>query len=50
MQNATFWFLLAMGLLLVFTHRENLKRLVQGNESRFEKVRLLHRFFAKKNS
>ncbi len=43
-----FWFLLIMGIFLMFTHRSNLKKLMQGNESRFEKARLLHRLIKKK--
>lgn len=42
-----FWFLLLMGLLLTFTHRENIKKLFQGRESRFEKARLLKKLFSK---
>lgn len=45
LQEPTFWFLVSMGLLLIFTHRENLRKLLQGEESRFEKARLLHRLF-----
>lgn len=47
-QHDMFWFLLVMGLFLMFTHRANLKKLMQGKESRFEKARLLHRFLNKK--
>ena len=47
-QDATFWFLVFIGVLLIFTHRENLKRLLQGSESRFEKARLMHRLLNKK--
>lgn len=36
-------FALAAALFLAFTHRGNLARLRAGNESRFERVRLLHR-------
>lgn len=36
-------FALAVAALLIFTHRANLARLRAGTESRFEKVRLLHR-------
>jgi len=43
-----FWFLLAMGFFITFTHRENLRKLLQGKESRFEKARLLHKLFNKK--
>lgn len=36
-------FAIAVTLLLLFTHRANVARLRAGTESRFEKVRLLHR-------
>ena len=36
-------FALAAALLVLFTHRGNLQRLRAGNESRFERVRLLRR-------
>lgn len=36
-------FAIASSLLLLFTHRANLARLLAGNESRFDKARLLHR-------
>jgi acyl phosphate:glycerol-3-phosphate acyltransferase len=36
-------FAIGVALLLLFTHRANLARLRAGTESRFEKVRLLHR-------
>lgn len=36
-------FCAAIGLLLVYTHRGNLRRLRLGTESRFDKARLLHR-------
>ena len=32
------YFTLAVGLFLIFTHRSNFKRMIQGNENRFEKV------------
>lgn len=44
---ARLWFALAIALFLVFTHRSNLQRLRQGNESRFDKIRLLHRLRAR---
>ena len=47
LQQDIFWFLLIMGLFLMFTHRGNIKKLFQGKESRFEKARLLHRLFKK---
>ena len=36
-------FAIAAALLLTFSHRSNLRRLRQGNESRFEKARILGR-------
>ncbi len=47
LQQDMFWYLLVMGFFLMFTHRANLKKLMQGKESRFEKARLLHRLFSK---
>lgn len=38
-------FAVALALLLVFTHRGNLLRLWRGEESRFERARLLHRLY-----
>ena len=38
-------FAIAMTVLLVFTHRSNLLRLWRGEESRFERARLLHRLY-----
>lgn len=46
-EPARLWFALAIALFLVFTHRSNLQRLRQGNESRFDKIRLLHRLRAR---
>ncbi|MDE2407891.1 MAG: glycerol-3-phosphate 1-O-acyltransferase PlsY [Xanthomonadaceae bacterium] len=40
-------FALAVPLYLVFTHRGNLQRLRAGTESRFERARLLHRWWTK---
>ena len=37
-------FAIATALLIVFTHRSNIMRLVRGKEYRFEEARLLHRF------
>ena len=36
-------FAIAVAVLIVFTHRGNIARLVRGEEYRFEKARLLHR-------
>ena len=41
-------FAIAMTVLLVFTHRSNLLRLWRGEESRFERARLLHRLFVRR--
>jgi acyl phosphate:glycerol-3-phosphate acyltransferase len=42
--SATHWqFAMGSALLLTFSHRSNLQRLVQGTESRFEKARILGR-------
>ena len=38
-------FAIAMSMLLLFTHRANLMRLWRGEESRFERARLLHRLY-----
>ena len=37
------WFCIGVGLFLAWTHRANLVRLWHGNESRFERARLLYR-------
>lgn len=37
-------FTVAMALLVVWKHRDNLRRLVAGNENRFEKARVLGRW------
>ena len=38
---------IVIALFIAFTHRANLQRLWQGNELRFARVRLLHRWFAR---
>ena len=38
------WFTLAMALLVAFKHRDNIRRLLQGGEHRFEKARVLGRW------
>ncbi len=43
-ERARLIFAVAAALLLLFTHRANIARLRAGNESRFEKARLLHRW------
>ena len=42
------WFAIGIALFLAFTHRSNLLRLHRGEESRFERARLLHRLFARR--
>lgn len=44
-EDSRLWFSLAAALLLLFTHRGNLRRLLDGSESRFERARLLHRLW-----
>jgi acyl phosphate:glycerol-3-phosphate acyltransferase len=39
------WFALAAALLLLLTHRGNVARLLRGEESRFERARVLHRLW-----
>ncbi|MGI8560542.1 MAG: glycerol-3-phosphate 1-O-acyltransferase PlsY [Luteimonas sp.] len=39
------WFACAAALLLLFTHRGNLARLLRGEESRFRRARLMHRLW-----
>jgi glycerol-3-phosphate acyltransferase PlsY len=38
-------FCIGVALYLLFTHRSNLQRLRRGNESRFERARVLHRLY-----
>lgn len=39
------YFTLAVGLFLIFTHRSNIERMIQGNENRFEKVMVIKKLF-----
>ena len=41
------WFAIVVGLFLAWTHRANLVRLWHGNESRFERARLLYRLYGR---
>jgi glycerol-3-phosphate acyltransferase PlsY len=41
-------FAIASAVLMTYTHRSNLARLKAGTESRFDKVRLLHRLLARR--
>ena len=45
--NIYFYFSLAMSLFIIFTHRSNIMRMVDGNENRFEKVMLFKNLFKK---
>ncbi|HSW11694.1 MAG TPA: glycerol-3-phosphate 1-O-acyltransferase PlsY [Solimonas sp.] len=45
--SATGAFTLAMMLLVIWKHRENLLRLARGEEHRFDKARLLHRWLSR---
>lgn len=43
-QSSAFAFTAAMSVLIVWTHRHNIVRLLRGTESRFEKARVLGRW------
>lgn len=43
-----FWFSIPLALLIVFTHRKNIARLLRGEENRFENLMLFRRLFGKK--
>ena len=40
---------LIISIFIVFTHRENIKRMLNGTENRFEKIRLINLFKKNKN-
>ena len=42
-QRELFWFLVALALFIVYTHRDNIRRLREGRESRLEKAMLWRR-------
>ncbi len=42
--NTLIFFSIAVSLLLIYNHRENIKRLLYGNENRFEKLWLIRIF------
>lgn len=48
--SATGVFTIAMALLVIFNHRENLVRIVRGSEHRFERARLLGRLFDRRKT
>jgi len=42
-----FYFSLVMSLFIIFTHRSNIMRMIEGNENRFEKIMLFKNLFKK---
>jgi glycerol-3-phosphate acyltransferase PlsY len=42
--NTLIFFSIAVSILLIYNHRENIKRLLHGNENRFEKLWLIRIF------
>ncbi len=42
--NTLIFFSIAISILLIYNHRENIKRLLYGNESRFEKLWIIRVF------
>lgn len=47
MQSAAGWFAAVLAALVLFKHRENVRRLLAGSESRFEKAMVLRRWLAR---
>lgn len=41
-----FWFTIPLALLIIFTHRRNIERLIHGRENSFPKLMLLKRLFS----
>jgi glycerol-3-phosphate acyltransferase PlsY len=41
--NTMIIFSIALAVLILFAHRKNIRRLIEGRESRFNKLRLFHR-------
>ena len=44
-----FWFSIPMALLLIFTHRANVRRLIAGKENRFPSLMIFARLFRKRD-
>ena len=45
--NIYFYFSLLMAIFIIFTHRSNIIRMIEGNENRFEKIMLFKNLFKK---
>jgi glycerol-3-phosphate acyltransferase PlsY len=45
-----FWFSIPLVLLIVFTHRANIRRLIQGTENRFPRLALVQRLVRRPGS
>jgi len=45
--NIYFYFSLLMSLFIIFTHRSNIIRMIEGNENRFEKIMIFKNLFKK---
>jgi acyl phosphate:glycerol-3-phosphate acyltransferase len=43
-----FWFSIPMAILILFTHRTNIRRLIEGTENRFPRVMIFHRLLGRK--
>ncbi len=41
--NTLIWFSIAISLLVIYTHRANIQRLIKGTENRISRIPLLHR-------
>jgi len=39
-----FYFSLSMAIFIIFTHRSNIKRMINGNENQFKKIMLIKKF------
>jgi hypothetical protein len=43
-----FWFSIPMVLLIVFTHRSNIRRIIEGKENSFPKLMIFARLFRRR--
>tara|TARA_Y100000590_G_scaffold50747_1_gene53450 strand:- start:1616 stop:2248 length:633 start_codon:yes stop_codon:yes gene_type:complete len=43
--NTYFYFSILMSLFIIFTHRSNIQRMINGDENRFEKIMFFKHFF-----